>query len=62
MKRYFDVNEQRLTLEIDFSEDATKQPVEKIEEAIGMKGLTEINKEEFERLTCEYTRPIQERG
>ena len=53
--RYFDVPESRMTLLIKCTEVAKEYTLEDMKEKLGMHGLREIDKEEFDKLTDLYT-------
>jgi hypothetical protein len=56
MKRYFDMAKDRITVEIDVNQAGALYTVEQIETALKVKGLREIDKKEYNRLTKEYTK------
>lgn len=54
MKRYFDIPVERLTLQIDVNEIGMKYTVDKIEKALKITGLREVDRKEYNRLNKEY--------
>lgn len=50
MKRYFDIPEEKLVLQIDVNEVGMKYSVEQIEKALNIKGLKEVSLKEYNRL------------
>lgn len=54
MKRYFDIPDERLTLQIDVNEIGMKYTVDKIEKALKITGLREVDIKEYNRLNKEY--------
>jgi len=53
--RYFDIAEDRLTMQLQVSEQGKEYTVEQIEQKLKITGLREIGKPEFDKLTKEYT-------
>ena len=47
MKRYFDIPVERLTLQIDVNEIGMKYTVDKIEKALKITGLREVDRKEY---------------
>lgn len=54
MKRYFDIPEDKLTLQLEVTAEGMEYTVDQIEKAIGVSGLKEINKAEYNRLSEVY--------
>lgn len=54
MKRYFDIPEERLTLQIDVNAIGMKYTVEQIEKAMGVTGLREVDRKEYNKLNEKY--------
>lgn len=54
MKRYFNIPSEKLTLQIDVNALGMKYTVEQIEKAIGVTGLREVNRKEYNKLNKEY--------
>jgi hypothetical protein len=55
MKRYFDIAESRLTLQLNVTLEGMKYTVTQLEKKLNIKGLREINRAEFNKLSKEYT-------
>lgn len=55
MKRYFEIKEDKMVIELEVVNEGEGYSVSKIESVLGIEGLREINKEEFLRLKEEYT-------
>ncbi len=56
MKRYFDIPQSRSTLQLDVTAEGMKYTVDEIEEKLKLRGLREINKKEYKKLSDEYTK------
>ncbi|AIY79200.1 hypothetical protein U728_760 [Clostridium botulinum 202F] len=54
MKRYFDIPNQKLTLQIDVDKAGMKYSVEQIEKALNLQGLKEVNLKEYNKLSKLY--------
>ena len=61
MKRYFDIPEEKLVLQIDVNEVGMKYSVEQIEKALNIKGLKEVSLKEYNRLGKLYCSKKSER-
>lgn len=55
MKRYFDIPQSRLTLQLEVTEAGMKYTVDELEEKLNFKGLREVDKKEYNKLSKEYT-------
>jgi hypothetical protein len=56
MKRYFDIPQSRLTLQLDVTSEGMKHTVGELEEMLKLNGLREIDKQEWKKLSDEYTK------
>jgi len=56
VKRYFDIPQSRSTLQLDVTAEGMKYTVDEIEEKLKLRGLREINKKEYKKLSDEYTK------
>jgi hypothetical protein len=54
MKRYFDIPQSRLTLQLDVTVEGMKYSVEQIEKEMKVTGLREVDRKEYNKLTKEY--------
>ena len=54
MKRYFDIPEHELVIDVGVNEISGKYTIRQMEKALKIKGLREVNKEEFENLKGKY--------
>lgn len=55
MKRYFDIAQSRLTLQLDVNQEGMKYTVDELERELKLKNLREIDKREYNKLSKEYT-------
>ena len=55
MKRYFDIPQSRLTLQLDVTAEGMKYTVDELEEKLNLKGLREVDRREWKKLSDEYT-------
>lgn len=63
MKRYFDIPKSRLTLQLDVNAEGMKYTIVELEEELKLEGLREVSKQEWKKLSDEYTgRIIKERN
>lgn len=56
MKRYFDIPQSRLTLELDLTREGMKLTVDELEEKLKLKGLREVDRQEWKELSDKYTK------
>lgn len=54
MKRYFDIPDEKLTLQIDVNKTGMEYSVEQIEKSLDIKGLREVDVREYNRLNKMY--------
>lgn len=53
--RYFDIAKDRLTMQLQVTDQGKDYSVEQIEQKLKITGLREVGKCEFDKLTKEYT-------
>jgi hypothetical protein len=56
MKRYFDIPESRLTLQLDVTAEGMKYTVAELESKLNLKSLREVDRAEWKKLSDEYTK------
>lgn len=56
MKRYFDIPQSRLTLQLDVTTEGMKYTVDELEEKLKLQGLREVDRSEWKKLSDEYTK------
>jgi hypothetical protein len=55
MKRYFDIPQSRLTLQLDVTAEGMKYTVSELEENLKLEDLREVDRKEYNKLSKEYT-------